>query len=130
MITFKAIRDYIAPQLQNEVGVIAPGPDDPETSGSFIKITRTGGTGLEAEGILDLIEFQFDCVGLQYDYDSAESLALEVDRLVLGILGRTIGGVRVVSVWRSGSPPTPLEVDEAQRHHFACSYLWRVQSGL
>lgn len=130
MIRVADIRDYIRPRLRNQVSAIVPGPDDPDLAGSYIKITRTGGPGTEMEDLLDLIEFQFECVGDQFDYDSAEDVALEVDLLVQRIAMVTIGGARVVSVWRVGSAPAPLLVDDAQRHHFACSYIWRVQSGL
>jgi len=130
LITVGGIRDHIRPLLENQVSVIVPGPDDPDVPGSYIKITRTGGPGTEMEDLLDIIEIQFECVGEQFDYDSAERIALEVDVLLQRLTMTYVGGARVISVWRVGSAPAPLLVDDAQRHHFACSYLWRVQSGL
>lgn len=129
-IRFAAVRDWLRPQLSNNAAVVVPGPDDPDSPGAYVKLTRTGGSEMELEGLLDMVEWQAESVGDQFDYDSAEQIALEVDALFLGASNLTMGGVRVVSVWRTGGSPAPLLVDDATRHHFVCSYIWRVQSGL
>lgn len=129
-LKFRAFRDYVRPLMANPDVYFHPGPDDPDVSGAFVKLTRVGGAGLEVEGLVDMVEWQVESVGDQNDYDQAEDMADTMDQIVLGMQGKQIGGTKVISAWRTGSAPAPLLVDDAQRHHFACSYTLRVQSGL
>ena len=96
--------------------------------GRFGMMTFTGGPGLSAESLLDTGTWQARWVGEHSDFNDAEDLAMEFDRRFRARGSFTAAGIRVVSFQRSGSAPTPLLVDDAERHHFVASYLATVQS--
>lgn len=109
--------------------IVEAGPElPPSVPGQFVVLTVTGGPGLlTEEALFDGRSFQARCAGEQNNYDSAENLAMAVDsafRLATG----TVDGTRVLSLERSGGPPSVLMVDDADRHHFVASYTATVQS--
>jgi len=129
MILMKDLIQELRDYLENPVLEIVPGPDDPDTSERFIKLTRTGGVGLDLDDLFDRVDIAVEVAGAQGDYDDAESLAFEVDRFFLRHEMGRMSGARLLSFTRGGGP-SALRVDDAQRHHFVCSYTAHVQSAL
>lgn len=114
---------------------VNPGPPSysgvADSSGRAVILTVGGGSGLTTEQLFDGVLVGVDVAGDQNDPDSAIELARLVDRKVLGLhYTQTIGGVRVKYATRVGGRPTPVGVDDGDRWHLACGYLWQVQSGV
>lgn len=99
--------------------------------GQYLLLDRTGGPGLDAEGVLDVIGWRIESVGDQGSYDDAEDLADAVDRAIMNRgYSRAVNGTWMVAAYRQAGPPQPVYVDTADRHHFACGYLFSVDSAL
>lgn len=111
---------------------IYPGPTLPTTEpNSYVVLSRYGGTGLEGgEGALDGFSWQARVVGGQGKYEEAEGIADAIDIGWISHMSGTIGDVWVVEISRVGGPPSVLMVDDAERHHFVCSYNTSVESAL
>lgn len=126
MRTFAVVRDWARPIL-NDAGFEEvsqyPGPSLTDDSGSHVIWTRYGGPGEDADGALDDISWQARCIGLQGDYDSAESLADTLDLALLSLFSQRIGGIWVTRVQRVGGAPSALMIDDADRTHMICSYV-------
>jgi hypothetical protein len=129
VIRFDDLRSLLANYLDDPMLAIEPGPDDPIIPGRWVKITREAGPGLTTESMFEQILFSVEVAGDQEDYNSAESLAFDVDRFFLRQTRQKVGGVLVLS-WTRGGGPQPLSIDNARRWHFACSYTLDVQSAL
>lgn len=129
MITFSQIRTHLQLLTPFSKLPIYPIVEDAQVPVPVrhLRLAPSGGYGEQLEGVLVNQEWQFRTVGRQADYDDAETLAWLVDQVVLGWSGTRVSGVRVVSVQRSGSPPTYLLTDDSQRAHFVCSYLLDVE---
>lgn len=121
------IRDGLA---EGEELLIEDGPEIPASMpGRCVVLTLSGGPGtITEEGLFEGLGFQARCIGEQMSYLSAEMLAFQIDRLLKAVRTRNVGDVRVLSIARVGSPPSPLMVDDADRHHFVASYVATVGS--
>lgn len=105
---------------------IYPGPDLPhEDAGKCLVLTLVGGPGYQMEHMADVRNWQVRTIGEQNDYNSAEALAYLVDR---AFEAREDRAHHVLMITRSGSPPTPLLVDDAERWHFVATYSSTVVS--
>ena len=111
---------------------IYPGPELPtQDPNSYVVLSRYGGTGLDGgEGALDGFNWQARTVGKQEGYDEAEGVADALDIGWISHMSGDIGGIWVVEISRVGGPPAVLMVDNAERHHFVCSYNASVESAL
>lgn len=97
----------------------------------MVVLTPVSGPGRQTDGLTEVVGWQARSVGEQRDYNSAEDLAWRIDDLFNAMNGTTtVENVRVISGYRLGSPPTLLMVDDAERHHFVCSYLLSVYSSV
>lgn len=128
---YATLKTFVADRLGYDIEFY-PGPDLPtNTANRYILLTRTGGPGLETEGLIDVTGWQVRVAGSQNDYDDAERVAYDVDAIFLNSgYSQAVDGVWMVDAYRTGSPPTQLLVDDADRHHFVASYLVSVQSAL
>lgn len=110
---------------------IQPGPKLPAIPGSFVLVSPYGGPGEDLEGLLDQRSWQIRVVGEQNDYTGAESAANAIDLAYLSHLSHEkIAGQKVTSITRVGGPPAVLQVDDADRVHFVCSYTFSVELAL
>lgn len=115
---------------------IVPGPLTVATlqkryPGALILVMVGGGVGLNIEQTFDRPFITVRCIGSQHDYDSAETLAKDVDGLFLALNGNaTIGTAKVLWITRTGAGPEIVEWDTADRHHFQCQYIANTQTGL
>lgn len=114
---------------------IEPGPISYEgaadTVNRAVVITIGGGPGLTLEQTYDRILVSVDVAGYQHNHQSAHDLARDIDRKMLAVSStRDVGNVRVAFINRAGGPPVPVSVDDGDRLHLGCSYLWQVRSGV
>lgn len=129
--TFKEFAQAGLAGTPQEGAPFEPGPDLPNIPGRFVVLTRFGGPGLNTEDLFDGVGYQVRAVGEQVNYQDAEDLALAIDLWFLRKgFSQRVGGKWMTSIQRLGSPPTPLLVDDAERHHFVCSYVVDIESGL
>lgn len=129
---YGAFKDFLATRLGYDIEFY-PGPDLPaDTANRFVVLTRTGGPGLTTEDLIDTSGWQVRVAGPQGDHDGAEAVAFDLDAVILrhGHSQRMTDGTWLVDMYRSGSPPTELLIDDAERTHFVCGYLCTVQSAL
>lgn len=97
----------------------------------LIFISIGGGAGPTTQLLFDRPFLRVAIVGRQRDYQSAEDLAAQVDRILCRIDHNTaIGNSNVLYISRTGGGPALSTHDDAQRYHFACSYIAETTLGL
>lgn len=110
---------------------LLPGPYMPRSPDLLGVVTRTSGPGLTTEDVLDTGGFQLRIRGSQGYSPDSEAAAADADRrIVFADLPATFRGNRIVSVTRSGGPPTVLSPapDDAERITWVCTYLPTIAS--
>lgn len=113
--------------------VIKPGPINPDsTPGRLIIVQSYGGPGEDLEGVLDQVSWQVRVIGRQNDYTDAEDVALQIDKSFLEWHSGYMfdGGPWLAGIQRVGGAPSPLLLDDADRTHFGCSYIFSVELAL
>lgn len=117
------------------VPVLNPGPNtDPEVQkrspNAMVFLTVGGGSGLTTEQLFDLPFIIVRAVGKQHDFLSAETLAWDLDKLLLSVTSNTvIGTAKTLYINRTGAAPQLLLRDTADRYHFQCTYITETQTG-
>lgn len=129
MISLVLLGDIIRNYLDDMMLVAVPGPDDPDTSGRFVKLTHEPGLGLSTEDLMDQIAVQVEVAGAQNNYQDAEDLARAVDQCMIRQTRQKVGEI-LVYAWTRGSGPTQSSWDDAKRWRFTCSYTLFIQSAL
>lgn len=115
--------------------VFSPGPSTAPalakiSAGPTLFVTIGNGVGLDSEQLFDRPFITTRAIGQQNDYTSAETLAYDVDTLLLAVTSnRTVGTAKVLFVTRTGGSPTLIDYDTANRHHFQAIYIAEVQTG-
>lgn len=110
---------------------IYPGPALPDQPKRYVVWTSYPGAGLEGgEHAIDNRSWQFRAVGRTDDYESTEEIANALDIALISHFTSTVHGERVIEVSRVGGAPSPLIVDDADRTHMVCSYIFGVESAL
>lgn len=109
-----------------------PGPDDPGQPVDLMVVASIdGGLGLQLDGVLDNVSWQIKVMGNQNIYADAEQLAEDIDKVFMSFSpGQTVAGLRIITIYRVGGPPSHFIVDSAERTQFVCSYYFDVESGL
>lgn len=131
MITNDAMRSWLKAQVAQPNLESFPGPELPNTPSKHFVLSWLAGTGLTVENMFDVRGFQLRVVGEQNDYASAEALAWQLDHAIVGaVYPVTIGGMRVLSIGRTGGGPEPMPEDDADRTPFVASYLFEEATGL
>lgn len=138
-ITWAEIGVYLESQGLKE-GICRRGEDPSATTAlttgvdEMLVITRSVRAGwLTEERGVQWAQFQLRSVGAQNLYDSAETIAFQVDRILLKaqeLAFVMMGDVRVSGVQDLGGGPTLLTIDRGGRSHFTASYAFAVPSGL
>lgn len=102
-----------------------------KTAGPMVVATVGNGAGLVLEQTYDQVFLTVRSLGPQNDYDSAERLAWDLDRLLLALNGTGyIGSTRVLYVTRAGGGPQLIDYDAGQRYHFQTTYVVPAFTGL
>jgi Bacteriophage minor capsid protein len=142
MLKYEDVRGFISTLLSelgygtetNPMPVFTPGPGTLGTvldisPGRLVILTMGAGAGLDMEEVFDRPSVQVRSVGLQMDYNDAETLAQNIDQ---GLIGALVNGSQVVNgkytlrIVRAGGGPALLEKDTGDRYHFVCNYIWEV----
>lgn len=101
------------------------------TPGALVFATVGNGAGLTLEHTYDQTFITVRVLGRQLDYNGAEGLAYDVDRLLLAVDSVSlIGDTRVLYVTRTGGPPELVDLDASDRYHFQCTYITPAATGL
>lgn len=121
--------------IENEYPIIL-GPNWVDMPDVVVMITRTGGRGTVIfEGAYEEDGFQIRVRGPQNDYATVEALALSIDSILLftdwntSPINSAIGSQPFLSIYRTGSSPTPEPWDDASRTTFTCNYGIQYGSG-
>lgn len=106
---------------------LVKGPYVPKMPDRLVILTPTGGPGFLWDGAADASSFQARVRGGQNDQDSAETLALALDTLILNASFPVLlpSGQVISHIHRAGGPPSPLagDPDDADRWSYTCQYL-------
>lgn len=89
-------------------------------------LTVGNGTGLTTEGVYDKPFVVVRVLGMQNNYDYAETLAHDIDGLFFGVQNLIMGTSRVLYVTRN-APPQLVDFDGADRYHFQATYITEAQ---
>jgi hypothetical protein len=92
------------------------------TPNSLVIVTVGNGIGLTTEGLLDRPFITVRVVGPQGDYDGAETLAQDIDGLMLAVANSMVGTTRALYVTRN-APPQLVDLDASNRYHFQTTYI-------
>lgn len=126
------IIDWISPQLQSEVTVVA-GRLPVANPSRAIGIVTQPGRGFDQEGEFDNPVYLFQCRGGVDNFSDAEDIAYEVDSLILASSTNfdIAENVTVDQINRMSGAPSAAPITDAQnRWIFSCSYVVRVSTGL
>lgn len=105
---------------------LLPGPEILTSPDKAVFITPSGGTGwVTEEAALDCWGFQARVRGPSDDPLAPELAAQQLDVLILnGPYPARVDGSVITTATRTGSPPSPLPLDPADRRfEYTCSYL-------
>lgn len=128
--TLKTWLREILDEEEHQDVAIYPGPEVPNQPGKYVVCTPYGGPGEDLEGVLDQRSWQIRCIGSQMGWEDVEEIANLIDEAFLQHYTGDVGNERVVSIQRVGGSPAPLNIDDAERVHFVCSYIFGVGLGL
>lgn len=90
--------------------------------GTMVFTTVGNGAGLMFEGLYERKFIVVRAIGPQGDYAAAESLALDIDGLYLPVESAKVGTARVLYITRNAAPQL-VDLDDAERYHFQCTYI-------
>jgi hypothetical protein len=104
-----------------------PGPSTIEglrkkSPNALVFLTVGNGIGLKTEGLYDLPFVVVRVIGPQRDFAAAETLAYDIDNLLLAVENSTVGGARTLYITRN-APPQLVDFDSADRYHFQTTYI-------
>lgn len=95
---------------------------------AMVFLTVGNGAGLTVETLYDRVFITARVIGVQNNFDYAETLAFDIDNLLLdAVNGVRIGGARTLYVTRTGGAPQLVNFDAADRYHFQATYLTEVK---
>lgn len=99
-----------------------------KTPNAFILLSIGGGAAPTHEMLFDQPFILARVVGRQNDLTSAETLAFDLDRVLLSVDRKTlIGTANVLNIWRTGGPPGQVSFDDAERYQYQTTYITEVQ---
>jgi hypothetical protein len=142
MLSFTDVKTYVEAQFQalgyaeTDMPLIDPGPfSDPRvlkrTPGRVLVLTVGGGGGFEVEQLYDETFITARVVGTQNNYDDAQRLMADVDKMLVRLNSPAwLGSTRVLYVTRAGGPPQLIDRDSAERYHFQATYVSPAATGL
>jgi hypothetical protein len=136
MLKYSDVKTYLEAYLSNleydPMPYFDPGPGtdlnvQDLSPDSMVIITLNPGPGLDMEEVFDRPGLQIRAIGPQQDYDAAEQLAQDIDKALVAVdSSQSINGKWTLSVVRTGGAPALLLVDDGDRYHFTCNYIWEV----
>ena len=112
-----------------EMPLFHPGPFTIErlqskSPGPMLFLTLGNGVGLTQESLFDRRFITVRVIGAQNNYDYAETLAYDVDNILLAVAGNTtMGTAKVLYVTRTGGAPQLVDFDKGDRYHYQTTYI-------
>ena len=109
--------------------LLDPGPftvakTQQRSPGPMLFLVVGNGVGLTKEGLFDRPFLTVRVIGTQNDFDYAETLAQDVDAILLGVASNTtVGTAKVLYISRSGGPPQLVDFDAGDRYHYQTTYI-------
>lgn len=98
--------------------------------GTTLFVTLGNGIGLSTEHLFDRPFITVRSIGQQNDFDSAERLAYDVDKVLLSVdRNSQVGSTMALYINRTGGAPALIDFDSASRHHFQATYVTEAQTG-
>lgn len=95
-----------------------------KTPNSLLFLQLGNGAGLAKEGLFTRPFIVVRAIGKQNDFESAETLAYDVDDLMLTVDGNTtMGSALTLFIYRTAGDPQLVDYDSAQRYHFQTTYI-------
>lgn len=92
-------------------------------------VTPTVGPGQIEDGMWDVVGFQVALVGRDRDNARLKKSAFQLDDAIIqGDYPAALWGGWVRVAYRSGSAPSPQQLDEHQRQAWICTYLAEVST--
>ena len=89
---------------------------------AIVILTLGNGLGLTTEALLDRPFITVRVAGPQGDYDGAETLAYDIDGLMLAVQSGMVGTARALYITRN-APPQLIDLDDSNRYHFQTTYI-------
>ena len=104
-----------------------PGPPTIEglwtkSPNALVFLTVGNGMGLVHEGLYDQPFVVVRTIGLQQNYDYAETLAYDIDAVFNAVETVNVGTTRTLYMTRN-APPQLVDYDSASRYHFQATYI-------
>lgn len=91
---------------------------------SLLFLTVGNGAGMAKEGLFDRVFITARVIGRQREFDYTESLAYDVDKVLLGVQSNTMmGNTLALYVTRTGGAPQLVDYDSSDRYHFQTVYI-------
>lgn len=114
--------------------VIDPGPATDQlmkiSPNRLIFLTVGGGAGFTTEQLYDRPFIAARVLGITKNYLDAETLALDVDKILTGVVKNTlVGTAKVLYINRTGGAPALYSYDASERYNFTCSYISEAKTG-
>ena len=97
------------------------------TPQAMVFLLLGAGAGYAHDGIFDQPFITIRVIGRQGDFDYAEKLAYDLDTIFDLGGNATIGTAKVLYVVRTGGAPQLVNLDDADRYHFQCTYITEAQ---
>jgi hypothetical protein len=138
-LTTTKLADWLRPFTTSGAKVIAGRvPDMPNR---VIGIVKTPGSGLEMDGLTDVVMFQVSARGGENNLADSEMIANEVDDIFIGkhatapttnfLIGVGSESVFISGVGRLGGEPSQLTLPDSQsRWTFTCTYYAYVSTNV
>lgn len=125
----RILQAYFEGYIQSQAKVYC---DRLPSTGRIVYITITAGPGLIREMTADIVGFNVQVKGAENNYEDAEDIALEVDSIVLEFgMPVEIDGVVIHVLGRTGGAPQQVSIpDTANRYTFSCNYFAEVSTNI
>ena len=100
------------------------------TPNAMVFLQLGNGAGLTLEHAFDRPFITVRAIGPQNDFATAETLAYDLDNLLLAVGSNAqVGTARVLYITRSGGGPALIDLDTANRYHFQTTYITETPTG-
>lgn len=140
MLTYSDVESFVSAGLtakgygttgKPEMPMFNPGPPtiaklQTKTPRALVFLTVGNGIGLAHEGTYDQPFIVVRAIGLQSNYPYAETLAHDIDALLLAVETQMVGNTRTLFITRN-APPQLVDFDASDRYHFQTTYITEVK---
>lgn len=136
MLGYSDVRDFVSAALTAKgygsaghpaLPTFHPGPPTiqalyKQSPNALVFLTVGNGIGTLKEGLFDQPFIVVRVLGLQRNYDHAETLAHDLDEILMAVETQMVGNTRTLYITRN-APPQLVDFDSADRYHFQATYI-------